>query len=470
MQVSETLAEGLKREFKIVIGAADIGLKIEDRLVEVGRQARLPGFRPGKVPLKVLKQRFGASVLGEVVEGAVQESTNRLMQERGLRPAMTPQVKIKSYDEGQDLEFDMKLEVLPEIEHIDFSTLELERLRAEVTDQDVEDSLTRLAEAQKRTQPVTEERAARAGDVVVIDYEGKIDGETFAGGAGKGEYLELGAGGFIPGFEEQIVGQMAAEPFQVTVTFPEAYPPKELAGKEAKFDCNINQLREPAPVSIDDDLAKALGFETLEELRQSVRDRLQRDYGQFARARLKRELLDKLADSHHFEIPDGLVTREFDQIWKQLEHAREHDELDEVDAKKSDDELRTEYRAIAERRVRLGLLLSDVGTRNKLTVGQEEVHRAIMEEARRYPGREQQVIEYFRGNEDAQASLKAPIFEDKVVDFIAEMAKVDERPVSAQELLAMAEDANAPAEDRDHGAAASKGKKRSAKKGKPKTE
>ena len=436
MQVTETNAAGLQHDFKVVIAAADIAQKVDSRLADVAKDVRLPGFRPGKVPMKILKQRFGGSVLGEVLDQTIRESSASLLDERGLRPAGQPKIEITSFDEGKDLEFDISVEVLPDVEVMDLSTIELERLKVETGAEEIDAALQRIAEQRKTSEPITGKRMSKKGDIVVIDFVGSIDGTPFDGGKADDYPLELGSSSFIPGFEDQLVGVKAGESKDVEVDFPADYGAAELAGKKAVFACTVKEIREPKLPEIDDAFASEMGFDNLDALKTAISEQIGGEYAQVARDAMKRKLLDILADSHDFEVPPGMVDSEFEGIWKQVEQARENGQLDEDDKARSEDELRQQYRDIAVRRVRLGLLLSTVGEKNGLTVSQEEVNRAIMQQARQMPGQEQQVIEFFRNNEDAQRSLQAPIFEDKVVDFSVEMAKVAERTVSVDELTA----------------------------------
>jgi trigger factor len=444
MQVTETNVDGLKREFKVVIASNDIEEKVQHRLSELGRSVRLPGFRPGKVPMNVLRQRYGSAVRGEVLEQAVTDSSSQAMRERGMRPAMQPKVEILSFEEGSGLEYKLAVEILPEIKPVEFGELQFERLRPEIEEQEIDAALERIAKSRRKSEPV--QRAAQTGDAVVIDFVGRVDDKEFPGGAAQGYTLELGSGSFIPGFEDQLVGANAGEKRGVKVGFPADYGAAELAGKDAAFDVDVKEVREFRPVEVNDDLAKEIGMDSLDELRKTVREQIEREYGAVARQRLKRAVLDELAAKHDFPIPAGMVDAEFELIWKQIQQEREQakDEPDE-DAGKSEDELKAEYRAIAERRVRLGLLLAEIGRANNITVGQEEVNRALAEEARRHPGYERQVVEFYRNNPEMLANLRAPIFEDKVIDFIVEMAKVDERAVPAKELLAAGEEGAADA-------------------------
>jgi trigger factor len=435
MQVTETNQDGLKHEFKVVIDANDLAQKVDLRLGELAHQVRIPGFRPGKVPTKVIKQRYGDAVLGEVMEQAVNDSANQALQERGMRPAMEPKIEVQEYKEGADLEYTLAIEVLPEIEPMDFATLQLERVTTKVPDDDIDKTLEQLAGSHKDTKPVEEPRAAVAGDVVVVDFVGRIDGEEFPGGKAEDYHLELGSGMFIPGFEDQLLGKKAGEEVTVSVAFPEEYGNDDLKGKPAEFSVTVKEIRESVPAVIDDEFAKANGLESLSALRDSVRETLQSNYDQVTQGRLKRDLLDKLAEAHDFAVPPGMVEIEFEQIWSQIEEARKKDELEEEDKAKSEDELRAEYQEIAERRVRLGLLLSEVGQRAQIQVTDQEVNQAVMAEAQRHPGQEREVFEIYQKNPAAKAHLRAPIFENKVVDYILELAKVETREVSPEELL-----------------------------------
>jgi len=437
MQITASSTDGLKHEFTVVVGADDIAKRIETRLQEIGRQVRLPGFRPGKVPLTVLRQRYGQSVLGEVLERAVSDSSGEAMRGANLRPALQPKIEITAFNEGKDLEYKMAVEVLPEVKPMNFAELKLERLQPQVPDADIDQALERIAKQQRKQEPVA--RPAETGDALSIDFVGTIDGVAFAGGSAKGYRLELGSGSFIPGFEDQLIGAAAGEHRDVTVTFPADYGAADLAGKTAAFAVDVAEVRAILPQPIDESLAEAVGMENLQALRDAVRAQIERDYGSVAHQKLKRQLLDRLAERHHFPVPQGMVEIEFDLIWKQFEEERKRaKEAGTADPEegKGDEEIKAEYRAIAERRVRLGLLLSEVGRSNNITVAQEEVNRALGEEARRFPGREREVVEYYRNHPAALDNLRAPIFEDKVVNYILEIP----RPVPIAELMAAEED------------------------------
>jgi len=437
MQVTETSAAGLKREFTVVVAASDIERQIQDRLTEIGRSVRLPGFRPGKAPIAVLKKRYGPSVLGEVVERAVNDSSSAAIRERNLRPALQPKIEIVSFNEGKDLEYKLAVELLPEIAPIDFAAIRLERWKPEVADKEIDEALERIAKQQRKSEKA--EREARTGDIVAIDFKGTVEGLAFPGGSAENFMLELGSGRFIPGFEDQLVGAKAGEARSVAVTFPADYGNAGLAGKAAEFVVTVREVREPVPQAIDESLASAVGMENLAELRKAVRERVEREYAAVSRRKLKRELLDILAERQKFPVPEGMLQIEFDQLWREVEaerkRAKDAGEPD-PEAGKSDEELKAEYRAVAERRVRLGLLLNEVGRANNITVVPEEVNRAAVERARSFPGQEREVLDLYRNNPQALDSLKAPILEEKVVDFIFEMAKVTDRMVKAEELVA----------------------------------
>lgn len=434
MQVTETLNEGLKREFKIVLTAGEVEDRIQTRLTDLSKTAQLPGFRRGKVPASLLRKRFGQSLFAEEVQNAVRDSIRDTIEERNLRPALEPKIDVQKLEPEQDVEFTMALEQLPEIEAPALDDLKLERLTADVTDAAVDEALQRLGEQQQRTETVTEDRVAALGDIVVIDYVGTIDGEAFEGGTAQGAPIELGASGLLPAFDENLTGAKSGTEIGFDLTFPEDYPSEAVAGKLAHFAVTVRELRAKVPVVIDEAFATALGAENLAALRNTIKEQLTREYRSMGRSKLKRGLLDILAERHQFDVPPGLVEMEFDQIWHQVEHARERGEIDDEDKDKSEEQLREEYKTIADRRVRLGLLLSDVGTKNSITVSDDEMTRAAINEARRYRGQEQQIFEQIQNNPRAQQALRGPLFEDKVVDYLIERAQVTERTVSVEEL------------------------------------
>lgn len=435
MQVTETNAEGLKHDFKIVVPAQEVAAKIESRLKELSREVRIPGFRPGKVPMSVMHQRYGASVLGEALEQAVNSATDSVLSERSLKPAMQPKIEVTAFEQGKDLEFTLSVEALPEIGELDYQSVKLEKLVAKIEDAEVTEALERVAASRKVNEAVEDaSRAAVLGDVLEIDYLGRVDGEAFPGGQGSGYDLELGSNSFIPGFEDQLVGAKAGDKVIVKVSFPEDYRAKDLAGKAAEFEVDVKVLKAAKTPELNDEFAVSLGLDNLDALRDAIREQIEGEYAGVTRSRLKRQVLDALSEKGDFPLPEGMVELEFGAIWKQIEDAKAKDSLDEEDKNKSDDELKAEYRALAERRVRLGLLLADIGQKNELQVTQEDLNKAILKEAMRFPGQEQAVFRYFQNNREALESLRAPLYEDKVIDFIVEKADVSERAVSSEEL------------------------------------
>ena len=444
MQVTELSAEGLKHQFKIVVPASDLSAKIDERLAEMAKTAALPGFRPGKVPVSLLKKQYGQALFGEAVEAAVNTSTAKAIEDRGLKPALQPRVDLKQLEEGKDVEFEVVVEVLPEIGKLDFSGIELERLKAEVPEKDIDEALERIAKANREQKPVDPPRPAQKDDAIKLDFVGSVDGVEFPGGAASDYTLELGSGSFIPGFEDQLMGAEVGKTVDVKVTFPAEYGAPELAGKDAVFKCTIKEIHEFVDKPADDELAKKSNFENLEAMRKAIGERIGQDYNQISRTMIKRQLLDKLAETHKFDVPEGLVESEFNAIWQRIEEAKAKGEKLEGDEEK----MRKEYRDIAERRVRLGLLLADIGRSNSIDVTPEELNQAVMREAMRYQGQERQVLEFFSKNAEAKDQLRAPIFEEKTVDFILELAKVSEKPVTPEELLKAAREAESdePAE------------------------
>lgn len=435
MQITETSAEGLRRDFKVVITAQDIESRVQTRLTEVGKTVKIPGFRPGKVPMPILKQRYGQSVMGEVLEAAVNDGAQQAVSDNNLRPALQPKIEVLKFDPGQDLEFAVQVELLPEIEPADLSAVEIEKPVAAVADDTVTEALGRLSKGRRTTEKVEEDRAAVTGDILLIDFDGSVDGEKRPGMKGDDYELELGSGSFIPGFEDQLVGAKAGSDVTVNVSFPAEYHAAELAGKAAVFEVKVKEIRVGKDAELNDDLAKTFGFDDLEALKAAIKERTEGEYGQTSRLRAKRALLDKLAELHSFDVPVGMVEIEFEQIWKRLQEELARGGADAEDEGKSEDDLKAEYRDIAVRRVRLGLLLSEIGRRNNITVTREELQKAMFDEVRRYPGQEQQVFEFFQKNPQAVESLRAPIYEDKVVDFVLGTVKVNEVTVSVEELM-----------------------------------
>ena len=434
MQVQEISNEGLKREFSVTISAKDIDEKVDSRLEEVGKTVKMPGFRPGKVPLNLLKKRYGQAVMGEVLEQAVNDSSRQALDERGLRPAMQPKIEVTKFEEGEDLEYKMEIELLPDFTPMDFSKLELERVTVEVPDEEVMQAIENLAANYRDTKPLEKDRPAKKGDTLILDFDGSVDGKKMPGMAGQDHALELGSNRFIEGFEDQLIGASKGDDLTVKVTFPKEYVNDELSGKDAVFEVKVKDIQETLPQPIDDELAKKFGEESLATLKDRVREQIAGDYAGVTRSKLKRQLLDKLAEGHDFPVPAGMLESEFEVIWRQVQQDKEKGELDPEDADKDDETLQQEYRDIAERRVRLGLVLSEVGRINAIEVTQDELNRALLQEVQRHPGQEREVFEFFQKTPEAMNNLRAPVFEDKVIDFITELAQVTDRKISPEDL------------------------------------
>lgn len=441
MQVTETLNQGLKREFKVVVPAATLNAKLSAKLDEMRARANIPGFRPGKVPAAHLKRLYGKSVMAEIVNDTVNESTRTITTDHSLKLAGEPKVvlpedqaEIEAVISGTgDLAYSVAMEILPQIELGDFKGISLVREVAEVAAEDVEAALNRIADANRPF--VTKDGAAASGDKVTIDYEGSIDGVPFDGGKDEDATLVLGSNQFIPGFEDQLIGKSAGETTDVNVTFPEQYPAAHLAGKAAVFKVTVKDVAAPGEVTIDDAFAQTLGLESREKLEQAVRDNISRETNEQSRRRIKRKLLDALDAQYRFDLPEGLVEQEFEIIWRNLTADMDRAGRTWADENTTEEAARAEYRTIAERRVRLGLLLAEIGERNGIKVADEEVQRALFDRARQYPGRERQVLEFYQKNPGAIAELRAPIFEEKVVDFVLELAQVTDKTVTREELF-----------------------------------
>ncbi|MSP81545.1 MAG: trigger factor [Alphaproteobacteria bacterium] len=492
MQVTETLTEGLKHELKVVVGAHDIAGRVAGRLAELGRTVKLPGFRPGKVPANLIKQRFGQQVMGEVLQETLSETSQKAVQDKGLRPAMRPQIKVTNFAEGADLEYELSLEVMPEIVPGEFGDLVLSRPVVEVGEADIDEALQRIADSNKRFKPAPEGQLSAPGDQIVIDFVGSLEGSEFAGGKGTDQTVEIGAGMMLPDMENALTGRRTGDKFEADVSFPADYAAAHLKGRTAHFAITVKDHKVREPVTVDDDFAKRLGLADLGAFREDLRKRLSDDYGRISRARVKRQLLDALAERHSFVVPGGMVDMEFAAIWRQVKgeldsaktaeptghaHDHEHDHEHQHDRDHDHDhghehhhdhaydhdhdhehhaepapqseegtKLQLEYRGIAERRVRLGLLLAEVGRRNNIDVANDEISKALLARARGFPGQERKVFEYYTKNPTAMQEIRAPLFEDKVVDHILSLARITDRTVSIPELLREPDDAP-PADD-----------------------
>ncbi|MCK0195579.1 trigger factor [Ancylobacter sp. 6x-1] len=442
MQVTELSADGLKREFRVVVPAAELDAKANARLAELKDRVRINGFRPGKVPVAHLKRLYGKSVLAEVIEQAVTEANSKIVEDNGFKLAMQPKVELPQdeaavneiVDGKADLAYTVGIEVLPAIELGDFSSISLEKPVLEVAESEVDETIERIAQGNRPYAP--KDGAVENGDRVTVSFVGTMDGEVFEGGSAENIPVAVGSGSFIPGFEEQLIGLKQGETRTVNVTFPPNYAAANLAGKDASFEVTAGQVEAPGELAIDGEFAKSLGQESLESLKEQVRARLAQEHAGASRNKVKRQLLDALDGLHQFEVPPTLAAQEFDGIWNSVRAEMDAQKKTFEDEGTTEEAARADYTKIAERRVRLGLVLAEIGEKNNVQVSDDEVTRAVVERARQFPGQEQQVWDYYRQNAQALASLRAPIFEEKVVDFLIDQAKVTEKPVSKEELYA----------------------------------
>ena len=440
MEVTQTKSEGLSRTFAIKVPASELQAKLDERIEEIRPQMKLKGFRPGKVPASHVRKMYGQDLMGELINKLVTETNQKALEDNELRPAGQPDVQIDGDMEAvvkgeADLSYNMNVDVMPEFEPADVTKLTITRPVAEVSQEQIDEALARIAEQNTQYEPRAKTAKAKDDDAVVMDFVGKIDGEAFEGGSAEQQTLVLGSGQFIPGFEDQLVGVKAGEEKEVTVTFPEEYGAEHLAGKEAVFEVKVHEVRAPKTADVDDEFAKGLGLEGLEQLTGLVKDQLKAEHDGASRAKAKRNLLDQLDEAHSFDLPPNMVEQEFNQIWQQLQAEMDAGRTADEDKDKSEDELKEEYRKIAERRVRLGLVLAEIGRVADVRISEQEVNQALVREARQYPGQEQQVVEFFRNNPGAMAQLRAPIYEDKVVDHILEVAEITEETVSREDLF-----------------------------------
>jgi trigger factor len=452
MQVQETLTEGLKREFRVVVAASELDAKVDQRLIEIKGRVQIRGFRPGKVPVAHLKRVYGKSVMAETIDATVQEANANIVEEhvskKGERVATEPKVtlptekdEVQALIEGRaDLTYTVAFELLPKIELADVRGIKLEKPTASVADAEVDEALDRLAKQNRPFAPKGEGAKAEDGDRVVVSFVGSIDGKPFEGGTADDITVEIGSKSFIPGFEEQLTGMAEGEARTVNVTFPSNYANDALAGKAAVFEVTAKAVHAPGTVALDDEFAKTIGMESLARLKDAVKDRLQREHAAVTRRKVKRALLDALDRTHKFEAPPTLVEQEFNAVWGTVMTDLQSQNRTLADEGTSEEEAKAEYRTVAERRVRLGLVLAEIGDKNGIKVTDEETNRAAAEQARRFAGQEQQVWDYYRKNPQALAALRAPIFEEKVVDYLLELADVSERQVSREELYKEDED------------------------------
>ena len=442
MQVTETLAEGLKHEFQISVPASDLDAKADARLVDLKDKVRLNGFRPGKVPVSHLKKVYGRSVMAETIDQTIRDTNSQIFTERGFRLATEPKVTMPTEQKAvediltgkSDLTYTVSIEVVPPIQLADFKGFTVEKPVAEVTDADVDEAIKRIADQNRAFAAKDEGAKAETGDRVTISFKGTINGTPFEGGTGEGIQVTIGSNTFIPGFEEQLLGIAAGETRTLKVSFPKNYGSEKLAGQPAEFETTATLIEAPQDTAINDDFAKTLGLESLDKLKEAARERLTAEFAGATRQRVKRTLLDRLDESHRFEAPPSLVDEEFNLMWNSIKAEMESSGKTFADEDTTEEAAKEEYRKIADRRVRLGLVLSEIGEKNKITVTDDEVSRAVIERARQMPGREKEVWDYYRNNANALAQLRAPIYEDKVVDFILELANVTEKKVTREDL------------------------------------
>lgn len=435
MNVTEITNQGLKREFKVKVPVSDIEGLLSQRLTQLGEQTKLPGFRKGKVPMNVLQKRFGKEARIEVVQHVIREQAGKILKEHALVPALEPEIHVLNDQAEKELEFVMSLETTPKVELKDIKDMKFMRLAPTLSEDDLDKELKSIAARSPLFETVEKKRPAKSGDALVLDFDGKVEGKPLDGGSGKDFQLELGSGTFIPGFEDQLIGKQVGDKVKVKVTFPKDYQAKDIAGKDAEFDVTINALKEKIIASVDDDLAKRMGMEDLATLKKNLQEFMTQDLQGRSRMHLKRQLLDLLAKHYDFPVPEKMVQVEFDAIWKQIEqelaaNGNREDVLGADHASADPETLRKEYQAIAERRVRLGFLLAEIGRQNNIVVTNDELRAAVVQQASRYPGQEKQVIEYYASNNQALMLLRAPIFEDKVVDHLLSKAEIAEKKVS----------------------------------------
>lgn len=441
MKVTETLNEGLKREITVTIPSADMTAKRDERLVDLKDKVKINGFRPGKVPMSHVSKMYGKSVMGELVNELIDEHTKSVLAERKEKAAQQPSISMtedeaeaeKIIDGQQDFEFKITYEVIPPFEVTDFKKLKIERPIVDVSDDEINEQIERIAESNNTYE--TKKGKAADKDQVTMDYLGKIDGEPFDGGADQGAKLVLGSNTFIPGFEEQLIGQKAGDELEVKVKFPDEYGAEHLAGKDAVFEVTVHEVGKPGKVAIDDKLAEGLGLENLDKLKEVVKGQVESQYGSHTRQKVKRQLLDQLDEQHQFDLPEGMVEQEFNNIWTQITGDLEQAGKSFEDEDTTEEKAKEDYMKLAKRRVRLGLVLAEIGEEAKVEVSESELQTALMEQVRQYPGQEQEVYDFFRKNPDAIGGLRAPLFEEKVVDHILENATVKDKVVTKEELM-----------------------------------
>jgi len=438
-KIQETKNEGLTRAFTITVSQDEMDKALSKRLEEIGKKAKIQGFRPGKAPIAIIRQHYAAQAQHEILDSTINDNVRQTLEERKLRPAVQPKVDLVEGGEGKDLSFTLEVEVLPEIKQTDFSKLSFERQVADVAAKTIDEAVERIAKSMRQPAVIETKRAAKKGDTVDIDFDGSVDGEAQPGMKADDHRVELGSHALIDTFEDQIAGMKVGDKKDITVTFPADYHATHLASKVAVFAVTLKAILEHKPVEMNDELAKEIGFPSMDKLRERISSDISANYTQVSRIVLKRELMDKLAEKHDFPLPAAMVEGEFEAIWQQVQKDKAEGHLSEDDAKKSEKALKEEYHKIAERRVRLGLLLAEVAEKNKIEVAPAELRNAMIAEARRFPGQEKIVVDYYTKNPGAIERLRAPLLEEKVVDFILALAKVSEKKIDADELMKLPE-------------------------------
>ena len=434
MNIKETKSEGLCREYNVTISTADFNEKVQNKLKEIAKTVSIAGFRAGKVPFAMVEKKYKANAMSEALDDALRDGVNELLEKNNLRPVFTPDVNLEKFEENKDIEFSVSMEIMPTIDVKDFNGIKVEKLKADVSEEEVLKALNYMAESRRDSQKVEEDRESKKGDIVVIDFVGSIDGVEFDGGKGEAYPLEIGSNSFIPGYEDQLIGKKAGDVVDVKATFPENYHAKDLAGKEALFVTTIKEIREIKKSEINDDFAKSMGQENLDKLKETIKSRIAQDYENASKMKLKRSLLDALDKAYNFDIPSKLVDMEYEAIVKQYEVAKQNNQLDEDEKSKKEEDLLKEYKDIAVRRVKLGLLLAEVGNNEKIQVNQEDMNKAIMREAQQYPMQAKAIFDFYLKNKDALERLRTSVYEEKVIDFVLSKVETNEKVVSVEEL------------------------------------
>lgn len=434
MNIKEVKSEGLSREYEVTISAADFDAAVEKKLKEISKNVSMAGFRAGKVPFAMIKQKYQGNAMSETVDDLLRDGVNEVLKEKKVRPVFTPDVELTKFEQGNDIIFKVSMDIMPEIEIKDFSAIKIEKPVAEVPAEEVEKALNYMAESRRDSIKVEEDRVTAKGDIAVIDFVGSIDGVEFAGGKGEAYPLELGSNSFIPGYEDQLIGKKVGDVVDVKATFPETYHAKDLAGKEALFVTTIKEIREIKKAEINDEFAKSMGEENLDKLKETVKSRIAQDYETASKMKAKRALLDALDQAYKFDVPAKLVDMEYDSIVKQYENAKKNNQLDEDEKSKKEEDLLKEYKEIAVRRVKLGLLLAEVGNNAKIEVTQEDINKAIMNEAQRYPMQAKAIFDFYLKNKEAVERLRTSVYEEKVMDYVLSQAETKEKTVSVEDL------------------------------------